>query len=250
MIRSVIIEDEKNSQELLKIMLEEYCEGIEICGFASHVKSGIELIEKVDPQVVFLDIQINGGEGFDILDAFESPTFKVIFITGYDHYAIKAIKYAALDYILKPIDLSELKNAIQKIDITNENYEINFDFLKNNINAPQSDLDQILIPGIKGYNLIKFNNINYLQAQGSYVSIDLKDNKNLIASNSLKYYEELLPSNIFYKTHKSYLININKVSHIEPGRGGAVLLENDVKIPISYRRKTQFLSFLKSINKI
>jgi len=141
MIKVVIVEDEINSQELLQSILEQHYNYIEVVGVAESVKKGIAVIKEVKPDVVFLDIEIQGGTGFDILNAIPEPSFRVIFVTGYDHYALKAIKYSALDYILKPINLEELDTAISKINIASIDQKDRLKFLQEQVLKPVDKID-------------------------------------------------------------------------------------------------------------
>lgn len=246
-IRAVIIEDEVNNQELLTTMLENYCEGVEVCGLAENVQKGIKTIKDVQPDVVFLDYQIGGGNGFDVLDAFSNPNFKVIFVTGYAEHAIKAIRYSALDYILKPISIEDLVSAVDRVDPTESNYAENFKLMKKHYHNVDDDLNQIVISSNTGYQLINILDIIYLKALQSYVEIVYSNQKSYLSTQPLKHYEELLPQNVFFKTHKSFIVNTQKVINIDQGRGGDITLLAGHKVPIAFRRKSLFVKFLKKV---
>lgn len=245
MIKAVIIEDELNSQELLKTILEEYCENIKVLGVTESVDSGIALLKEVSPDVVFLDVEIEGGTGFDVLNAFEKPSFKIIFVTGYNHYAIKAIKHSALDYILKPINLGEIKAAISKISSEELGQEDKINFLNENLSKDPDDIDQVVISDTKGHNIVKYDEILFLEADRSYITFFLGNKRKHISSNPLTFYESILPDAIFYRIHKSYLVNLKKVLNVHSGRGGLVELVDGFTLPIAYRRKADFLKRLK-----
>jgi len=247
MIRAVIIEDELNGQELLQNLLQQYCKNIQVVGVADSVKFGIELIETTSPEIVFMDYQIEGGNGFDILDAISNQAFKVIFITGYSEYAIKAFKYAALDYILKPIDILELVTAVKKYDPEIRNYASNYKLLKNQLEKPISYPSQIVIPSDKEYKIICIEEILFMKAIHSYVEIYLSDDVKYISSEPLRHYENILPNSLFFKSHKSYLLNLKAVRSVDQGRGGVITLYTEDKIPIATRRKTLFLKLLNNI---
>lgn len=248
MIRAIIVEDEINSQELLQIMLEEHCDGIEVVGIAADVKSGIEIIKNKLPDVVFLDVEINGGDGFDILNSIDSPTFGVVFVTGYNHYAIKAIKYSALDYILKPVNLIELRKAVARIKKQSISHLESIKFLQANLKKEPEQIDQIIISDDRKHNVVKFDDILFVKSDRTYITFYLKNKRKHVTSNSLNFYESLLPSSLFFRIHKSYLINLKKVINVPSGRGGLVEIVEGFNLPIAFRRKAAFLRELKKSN--
>ncbi len=247
MIRAVIIEDEENSRELLRQMLEEYCQDVQVAGFGVDVPSGIALIDQIQPDVVFLDVEMPGGDGFSVLDAFTEPSFKVVFVTGYDHYAIKAIKYAALDYLLKPIHLDELIETVEKVKKESSYHQDNIRFLKEQVRKPADEINQIMLYGNKEHTVIKIEDVLFVEAERSYVTFHLTERQKYIASKPLTYYEELLPESSFFRIHKSYLVNGKKVIRLDSGRSGAVHLIEGVVLPVATRRKPAFLRFLDHI---
>lgn len=246
MIEAIIIEDEQNSQELLQQMLEEYCSEIKIMGIADDVVSGISLINQVQPTIVFLDVEMPGGTGFDVLKAFDDPDFMVIFVTGYDHYAIKAIKYAAIDYLLKPVSLVELRAAIERVKSKESFQKENIRYLSGSDELTQNP-KKIILPGHKKYTIIKVEDIVYLESEGPYVTFYLSNNLKYTAINPLQFYEETLPQSSFFRIHKSFLINGSKITRVETGRGGLVHLENGATLPVAVRRKPAFMKFLDKI---
>ncbi len=245
MIRALIVEDEINNQELLTNLLERYCKNVEVCGVAASVSDGVSKIKSLKPDIVFLDYQLQGGNGFDILDAIENPTFKVIFITGYSEYAIKAFKYSALDYILKPINISELVDAVERFDPGVKDYGTSYKYLKTKIVSAEQEVYKIVIPDKKEYKVVNINEIVFVQAIKSFVKFYLTDGNVFQSSQSLKFYEELLPKKLFFKVHKSYIINTSEIKSISQGRGGDVVMTSGHKLPIATRRKPDFLKTLK-----
>jgi len=246
MLKVIIIEDELNSRELLSNMIKNYCEDIELIGEAVDVQSGVKLIKETLPDLVLLDIEIKGGTGFDLLDRLRDISFSVIFVTGYDQYAIKAIKYAALDYILKPIDLRELRAAIGRAK-----EQLNFvkqkrQFLLDSKKEEDNDLTKIVLSDRDQYSILNFAEIIYLKASGGYVEFILEEGFKKIASYSLKHYESLLPESIFFRIHHSYLINLTKVEGFESGRTGNVKLKGGHLLSIAARRKVEFTKKMKS----
>ena len=247
MIKSVIIDDEVNSREVLIKMIMNYCEGVTVIGSAIDVSSGIELIVEHQPDLVFLDIEMPGGDGFSILNAFDVINFKIIFVTGYDEYAVKAFKYAALDYLLKPIALKDLENAIQRAKMMIENQAFNIRFLHSRLSKPESSPDKILIPAQGGHLIVEWEEIIKIEASGNYVYFHQVNGKRHLVGYPLSHYEELLPPDIFFRIHKSFIINCQKVNLIENGRGGRVFLEDGSYLKIATRRKKAFLDFYKKV---
>jgi len=247
MIKTVIIDDEINSRELLYNMLTNFCEDIEIIGTAKDVSSGIEVIKQKKPALVFLDIEMPGGNGFDILNELDEINFKVVFVTGYDQYAIKAIKYAALDYILKPVDLEELKMAVEKAKINIADQEDKINFLQSKFNDSSKEFDQIIIASNHNHYVVNLDDILYFEALDGYSVVVLDSQKTHTSAHPLSYYENLLPSNQFFRIHKSYLINCKKVTKYDPGRGGNVSILSAINLPIATRRKSLFISFMNRL---
>jgi len=247
MIKAIIIDDERHSRNLLRKMLVDFCEGVIVIGEASDVRSGIELLQKEQADVIFLDIEMPDGDGFDILNAFDYLNLNVIFVTGYDQYAIKAIKYAALDYLLKPVDLEELQLAIHKFGEGRKEESKQLRFLHTYYKNRNEQLRQIVLPGRDSHIVVELENIIRIEAEGSYVMIYLENNKSHLVVNSLSYYEELLPSDHFFRIHKSHLINIYKVERYSPGRSGKVFLKDGSVLNIAIRRKPAFIQLIKQV---
>ncbi len=247
MIKVVIIEDEVNSREVLEQMLTEYCPTIKLLGIAVDVASGIGLIKEVKPDLVFLDVEMPGGTGFDILNEFEAPDFRVIFVTGYDHYAIKAIRYSAIDYLLKPINLTDLEEAVTRLDKLAKPSKKSLSLLQDNINKDPKDFEQFVVSDNKKHKVLKVDDILFVEAERTYVVFHLSSGQKLVATHPLQYYEEMLPSTSFFRIHKSYLVNCKKVEKLETGRGGPVHLNEGIVLPVAFRRKPAFVRFLGSV---
>ena len=244
MIKAIILEDEYNSRILLNQLLVEFCTDIEVVGTAENVRTGIELIQTQKPDLVFLDIEMPGGDGFDILKAFTPIPFKVIFVTGYDHFAIKAIKYAALDYLLKPVNIEELQAAVKKAHFSKSIDKTNLDSLEWNIKNNDHSEDQLVISSDQKHILFPLKEVLYLEALGGYVNFVLEGNRKHLSTQPLSYYEDLLPVNLFFRTHKSFIVNCQKVMSVSTGRGGIINLKEGHKIPIAFRRKTSFIQLI------
>jgi len=240
MLKIVIIDDEKNVRIVIKKLLTFIKMAYEVVGEAPSVIEGKEIIEKTNPDIVLLDIKLDDGTGFDLLKQLSKIDFKLIFITAYNEYAIKAFKFSALDYILKPIDPTELKEAIEKakdaIDTKNE-LDLLLQNMENNKNAA---FDKLVIKTTQKTYFIKTDEILYFQSDGSYTKVITQDYK-VLASKNLKYFQEILPKDQFIRPHQSYLINKLRTSGL---KNNAILLDNGVEIPISVRRKSEIIKLL------
>jgi two-component system LytT family response regulator len=250
MLRTIIIDDEPNARQLISNVLELYCPQVEVVGQAHNVESGIELIRRENPELVLLDIQMPDGSGFDLLKKIGEIDFSFIFITAYEHYAIKAIKLSALDYLLKPINTNELIDSIEKAQLS----QVNMDEIKtklenyhNNINQQNREKRLTLNTTDSVYS-IKIKDITYCKSDKNYTDIHLLKGKKLLVSKTLKDFELLLSDYGFFRVHQSYLVNMNYVSYYEKeGLGGNAILENEASIPVSSRKKEGFLKFLEKM---
>ncbi|MEM9824138.1 MAG: LytTR family DNA-binding domain-containing protein [Bacteroidota bacterium] len=249
MIKAVIIDDERQSRNVLRKMLVDFCEEVSIIGEAKGVRSGIELLQQEQPDLILLDIEMSDGDGFDILNAFDYTNLNVIFVTGYDQYAIKAIKYAALDYLLKPVDLEELQLAIERFKKGRGDESSQLRFLHQHYEHRKKQLEQIVLPGRDNHIVVALDDIIRIEAMGSYVMIHLENGNSHLVVNSLSYYEALLPPSNFFRIHKSHLINLYKVSRFASGRKGKVLLKDNSELGIAARRKSAFSQIMKQLGK-
>lgn len=252
-IRAVIAEDEPRNIDNLKRILEKHCEGVEVVGTANTVKDAVDIIKKTEPDVLFLDIEMPPNKGFEVLEKFPTINFDVIFTTAHEEYALQAIKFAALDYLLKPINIQELQHALKKVKVdrhhngqSNELAAILKEYLKDK----ESSFSKIVIPSNDGYNVIDLTNIVYCEACDSYTKIHTDEKKVHLISKPLKEYDELLSDKGFYRVHKSYLVNINHIRKIIKGIGAAVVMSDTTNIPISMRKKDEFFQSLKGVMNI
>lgn len=247
MLKSLVVDDEKNGRELLMYMLKQYCENVEVCGSAKDVLSAVELINMEKPDLVFLDIEMPGGSGFDVLEKTNFKDFSVIFVTGYDHYAIRAIKYAAMDYLLKPVDLVELKKATQRASDLKQNWQNgplqSADVLKNN-----DATKEIIIHGKFKKQVLQSDDIIYLESEGNYTLIHLIDAVPITASKNLTHFESILGKMNFYRLHRGYIVNLAKVKEVRTGRRASVEMDNGVKLPLAIRRRSGFLRKLNELD--
>jgi two-component system LytT family response regulator len=250
MLNVVIIEDEAHGQETLKNLLKDYCENIEIAGIAGSVKEGIKAIEAIKPDLIFLDIELHTGTGFEILENVHRYDFEVIFTTAYENYAIKAIKFSAIDYLLKPIDISELRDAVDKVrkrrEQSLENHKL-LNFLKNL--RGQNDSQKIItLSTSEAMEFIPVADIIKLEANGSYTTFYLKQGRSLLVSKNLKEYENLLSEHGFFRVHHSCVINLNQVERYVKSEGGSIILKDGSQADISQKKKEKFLELMSQRN--
>lgn len=236
MEKAIVIEDEKNVRENLIGMLEDYCPELSIVGDANSVESGISLIQQMNPDIVFLDINLPDGTGFDVLKSVDIENLKVIFITAYGDYALKAIKYSAIDYLLKPVIPDELIEAVQKaqkfIAHDREFYELSA--LSQNDQADKPI--RIVVKTKQESFYLNIDDILYVEADGNYSVIHSTNLKPIMVSKTLKFYEDILDDNGFFRSHQSYLVN---PLHIKQLQNNQLLLSNGHLIEISRRKKNE-----------
>lgn len=245
-MNAIIIEDEPRSKRLLQNFIRNYCEGVTILEAVETVEEAIIVIKKTKPDLIFLDIELRDGNGFEVLNHFPDPQFITIFVTGYDHYALQAIKKSALDYILKPIVVKELVAAVKKAKKKIKELQ----FLKD-VNSvvdikKVNDHKLIIVDHNREHTVVTFKDVLYLQASNQYTRWYLNKASNLLVRKSLSEYENILPD-CFFRVHRSFIVNLNFVSTWEEGRGGSIFLSNNTKLPISYRKKTAFAIKLQKI---
>jgi two-component system LytT family response regulator len=242
-IKTVIIDDEPGNIVTLTALLNLYCPQVMVEATAPDIVKGAAIIEAVKPELVFLDIEMPYGNGFDLLDQLSPVSFEVVFITAFNNYAVKAFKYAALDYILKPVNITELKEAVLKVSKRLEEKKINTRVasLLNNLKSANGNSQKIGLPVEDGLYFEDVANILYMEASGSYTAVYTKNKKKQLVSKNLKEFEDILSDTIFCRVHHSYIININCIKKYYKGRGGYVEMEDGTNIAIAVRKKDAFL---------
>ena len=241
-LRTVLVEDEAQSREILRNYLKKYCPEIEILGEAANVSEGLDLIKESDPDLLFLDVEMPFGNAFDLLDQMPDRHFEVIFVTAYDQYAIDALNKHAAYYLMKPIDIDKLIEAVNYVKEIKEK-ERRFEelVLKPGINKAEG---KITIPQQDGFLVLDVADILYGKADDNYTEIHL-ENKKILVSKTLKYFEEALSEFGFARIHKTYLVNINEIVKYRRGKGGSVVLSNGKELLVSAARKRHLLSFFE-----
>jgi len=241
-IRVVLIDDDVKSIESLSMLIGEYCPGFEIVGTANNIENGAKEIIFHQPDIIFLDIEMPGGSGFDLLKMVNNRNFDVIFITAHNKYAISAIKHSALDYLLKPFDLKEFLEAVEKIKANGKNKSVNYDVLLENL-ANQSP-KKLVVASSKGYEYIPVDNIVRIESERSYARIFLSNERVIMVSKCLNEYQNMLCTNTFFRIHNSHLINLNHVVLFSRNDGGFVEMSDKAKIPVSRSKKDIFINVM------
>lgn len=246
MLKAIIVDDDLLDKEILETMLARYCASeVAVIGYAQNADAAYRLIAEAKPDVIFLDIELGDCSGFDLLVKFSSYPFRVIFVTAYDKYALKAIKFNALDYVLKPVEITELVNAVQKIN-TAEKISIDSE-LKNLIHTlahPHQKSNKVAIPVLNGYKMVAVETIQYCEANREYTNIHCRNQPVICSSVNLGEYEELLQEYSFCRVHHSFLVNKDHVIQYVKGEGGELMMENKTMIPVSRRRKQQVVKWI------
>ncbi|MGV7105353.1 LytR/AlgR family response regulator transcription factor [Flavobacterium sp. U410] len=253
MITAILIDDDANLRNGMRSLLSRYATDIEIIGEAESVKTGVEIMTKLQPQVVFLDIQMNDGTGFDILEQLVQKngrsTSHIVFITAFEQYAIKAFRFSALDFLLKPVDPDELKKVIVKIKevvMRKDNYA-HIDLLLENIRKKVDNFKRIALSTSEGIHLFEINDIIRCESEDNYTKFYIKNSKPILISKTLKEYEELLVEHGFERIHQSHLINLQYLKSYIKKDGGYVVMADGNHLPISQRKKERLQELLKTI---
>lgn len=248
MLKSIIIDDEVNSRKTLDKLIKNFCPDVEVIALADSIKHGMAEIKKNNPDLIFLDIEMPGGSGFDLLENISPVNFEVIFTTAYDHYAVQAFKFSALDYLLKPIDVKELIAAIEKVkkkkdsQSTNKNLE---NFLKNLPNFQNNN--KIALPTHEGLIFVPINQLIRCESDGNYTHFYLTTGEKIMVSRTMKDFEDILLQNNFFRVHNTHLINMGQIKKYVKGEGGHIVMSDNSQIEVSRRKKEEFLQKLSEL---
>lgn len=249
MIKAVIIDDVPAMREVNSRYLKEFFPEVELAGCAGSVEQAKMLIVKESPQLVILDIELGANTSFDLLESLKPYDFKVVFVSGYDSYALKAIKFSAIEYILKPIVETEFKAAIEKaIDEINRDqvHHVQDQYLLDTIRKEMAP-KKLVLKTTNSLHLINMQDILYCRSDNSYTTFFVDNGERIIVSKSLKDYEDLLKGHQFFRPHQSYLVNLNYVKKIDKADGGFVVMKNKKEIPVSVRQKKRMISLLEKL---
>lgn len=250
MKKILIIDDEQRTRELIAKMIESFELNVEIFPIGENVQSGLAAIQEIKPDLVFLDIQMPDGTGFDLLKAVPEKNFDVIFITAHEEFAIKAIKFSALDYILKPVDPEELRSALEQALALKENagtekQTLHYEALQNNIQPNQKR--RLVLKTQESVHVVDLDHIIRCEADRNYTSFFLTEGKKILVSRTLKDYETLLTGHNFLRVQQSHLINLNFVERYDKGNGGAVVMKDGSEVPLSPAKRDIFFQILETL---
>lgn len=238
MIKAIIVDDEPNCCEILATLLERYCPQVKVADICYSGKTALTAIIETNPDIVFLDIEMPHMNGFELLEKLQSVNFKLIFTTSYDQYAIKAIRFSALDYLLKPIDREELQNAVKKAMLSiDQPIPQQFEVLMQKINKTGNGGQKIALPTMEGLLMIAIDSIISCASERNYSILYLKEKKKIVISRPLKEMEELLEDHSFLRVHHSYMVNLKEISKYIRGEGGYLIMSDGSNVDISRSKK-------------
>ncbi|WP_306013034.1 MULTISPECIES: LytR/AlgR family response regulator transcription factor [unclassified Allomuricauda] len=246
MLKAIIVDDEQHCINRLEGLLQEEGHDIEVMARCKTIDEAKRKITDLSPDIIFLDVELGNNTGFDLLSQLDDFDFEVIFTTSFDNYALKAFKFSALDYLLKPIDKNDLVNALQKLREQKNLKETSkkIDILFHNFKEGSESSKRIAIPTVDGFAMLDTNDIIRLQSDVNYTHIHSITNKRITASKTLKYFEGILENHTFFRVHKSHLINLSFVEHYIKGKGGHIVLTDGSKIEVAIRRKEELIKKL------
>ncbi|MEQ9188187.1 MAG: LytTR family DNA-binding domain-containing protein [Cryomorphaceae bacterium] len=246
-IRTLIVDDEELARKNLEFILNDACPQVEVIGAAANAKAAKKQIETENIDLLLLDIEMPNGSGFDLLESLgDAIDFKIIFITAYHEYALRAFKFSAVDYLLKPISIDELQLAIEKVrpgaDVESKE---KIDALIENISKKGGAMNKIALPSMEGLQFVDLDDVVYCESQDNYTQFFLLDGKRIMVSKTIKHFEELLDPERFFRVHRSNIINLKYIDKYVKGEGGYIVLKQGARIPVSRRRKEAFLQLFQ-----
>jgi len=248
MINAIIVDDEKNGRELLQILLREHCPEVNSAGVAEDMQKAIELIKQSEPDLLFLDIRMPGGSGFDLLEALGDRSFSVIFVTAYHEHAIKAFKFSAIDYLLKPIDEEELVKAVQKVEKQKRPATLTTQEIKNVKTTYDSySNNRLALTTRAGLVFVEIREIMRCEAFAKYTTCYLNNGREIVVTRNLKEFEDVLEGYNFVRLHHAHLVNMDYIKEYHNGRGGYITMTDGTTITVSQRKKEDFLKRLNRI---
>jgi two-component system LytT family response regulator len=250
MVKAIIIDDEKHCSDNLQWQLQQYCPEVEVVCVCKNAEQGLSAINMQQPQLVFLDVEMPGMTGFEMLEKLPVKSFDTIFTTAFDQYAIRAIRFGALDYLVKPVDKDELRTAVDKVvkHTSGESLKQLTALLTHIRKSNDLSFQKIALPTIHGYELVPLNNIIYCESKSNYTNIHLNNGQQILVSRTLKDVEELLNMHPFFRLHNSYLVNLQYAVRYTRGEGGFLVLNNDITVPVSRNKKEELLKLITHLS--
>jgi two-component system LytT family response regulator len=248
-MKLIIIDDEARARKSISDLLKLIPNNIELVAEAENVSTGIAAINKHQPDLILLDINMPDGTGFDLLKKLDNPNFKIIFITAYEEYAVKAFEFSAIDYLLKPVDPKKLFDAINKAHqlVEQENVSLKLNALFANLENSATENKKLVLKTAENIYIVNTNDIIRCESDGGYTQFYIIDGKKILVSRNLKDFEDMLDGFGFYRIHQSHMINIKYIDHYSKIDGGAVVMKDNSNIPVSRRKKDSFLKLLEMI---
>jgi two-component system LytT family response regulator len=244
-MKTLLLDDEPYCVELLAHLLQKHCPGVEVVAQCTEPQAALAFLkENPDTELVFLDVEMPRLNAFDLLNLLHPFSFKIVFTTAYDKYAVKAIKYSALDYLLKPIDIEELKTAVQKARKLPAVHPEQLELLAHHQNGSAAHPERIALSTQSGVDFVSVKEVVFCKSEGSYSEVHIEDGRKLVLSKSLKEVEELLPAADFFRVHHSHLLNLRHVKRYLKGSGGEVVMSNGSQLPVARNKKEEFLGKL------
>jgi two-component system, LytTR family, response regulator len=245
MIKTIIVDDEPDCCESLSILLKRSCPEVSIAAVCYSAEKALSVIKEIKPRLVFLDIEMPNMNGFEMLEKLPSTDFELVFTTSYDQYAIRAIRFSALDYLLKPIDPKELQEAVQKVQNRLQRpFSQQLEILLQKINQPANPIQRIALPTMEGLRLVPVENIISCASDGNYTTFFMKDKQKIVVSRSLKEMEDLLDEYSFFRVHNSYMVNMNEIDRFIKGEGGYLIMSDGSSVDVSRSKKEMLLKRL------
>jgi two-component system, LytTR family, response regulator len=247
MYTAIIVEDMPQAMQLLESDLTHHCKDIEIIGKASSIVTAAKLLQKQEPDILFLDISLADGNGFDLLEIFPKLTSKVIFITASDEHAIKAFRFSAIDYLLKPIDVSLLVEAVDKVKVLKSNLRKSMDLLKETIKSPNKLPTKITLSTQDKISIYAIADIIRCESDGNNTRFFLSNNEKLYVTKTLKNFDDMLQEHNFIRVHQSHLINLDYLLEFSKKEGGFLKMKNGDEVPVSSRKKSEIMEILNGM---
>lgn len=248
MLRTVIIDDEELVRETIARLVNLYCPQVHLVGEADSVESGVKLIRDVIPHLVLLDVRMDDGTGFDLLHAFPDISFKVIFVTAYEKYAVQAFRFAAVDFLLKPVNPEELSASVRRAEtLIQEHFTSQLQALEENLRTELRQKKKIVLKTQGNIHLVDLQNITHCESDGNYTLVHTTGNEPILITKTLREFDDMLCDSGFYRSHKSYLVNLSQVKRFEKQEGGYIILNNESKVPVASRKRDELLELFEKL---